>query len=41
MLDHIGIGAPGLREHYGPNYYGAFVHDLDGYNIEAVCWLDK
>jgi catechol 2,3-dioxygenase-like lactoylglutathione lyase family enzyme len=30
-------GAPGLREHYHPNYYGAFVIDLDGHNIEAVC----
>ena len=30
-------GAPGLREHYGPNYYAAFVLDPDGLNIEAVC----
>lgn len=30
-------GAPGLRPHYHPNYYGAFVFDPDGYNIEAVC----
>lgn len=30
-------GAPGLRPHYHPNYYGAFVHDPDGHNIEAVC----
>jgi catechol 2,3-dioxygenase-like lactoylglutathione lyase family enzyme len=30
-------GAPGLRENYHPNYYGAFVLDLDGNNIEAVC----
>ena len=30
-------GAPGLRPHYHPSYYGAFVHDLDGHNIEAVC----
>jgi len=30
-------GAPGLREHYHPNYYGAFVLDPDGNNIEAVC----
>lgn len=29
-------GAPGLRPQYHPNYYGAFVYDLDGYNIEAV-----
>ena len=30
-------GPPGLREHYHPNYYGAFVFDPDGNNIEAVC----
>ena len=30
-------GAPGLRPHYHANYYGAFVIDLDGNNIEAVC----
>ena len=30
-------GPPGVREHYHPNYYGAFVYDLDGHNIEAVC----
>ena len=30
-------GAPGLRPNYHPNYYGAFVFDPDGYNIEAVC----
>jgi catechol 2,3-dioxygenase-like lactoylglutathione lyase family enzyme len=30
-------GAPGLRAHYHPNYYGAFVLDPDGNNIEAVC----
>jgi catechol 2,3-dioxygenase-like lactoylglutathione lyase family enzyme len=29
-------GAPGLREIYHPNYYGAFVLDPDGNNIEAV-----
>ncbi len=32
-------GAPGLRPHYHGNYYGAFVLDPDGYNIEAVCHL--
>jgi catechol 2,3-dioxygenase-like lactoylglutathione lyase family enzyme len=32
----IDNGPPGLREHYHPTYYGAFVHDLDGNNIEAV-----
>lgn len=30
-------GSPGLRPHYHPNYYGAFVLDFDGHNIEAVC----
>ena len=30
-------GPPGLRPHYHPNYYGAFVLDPDGNNIEAVC----
>jgi catechol 2,3-dioxygenase-like lactoylglutathione lyase family enzyme len=32
-------GAPGLRADYHPNYYGAFVLDRDGHNIEAVCHL--
>jgi len=30
-------GGPGPREIYHPDYYGAFVHDPDGNNIEAVC----
>ncbi|HEX6239260.1 MAG TPA: VOC family protein [Polyangiales bacterium] len=30
-------GAPGPRPHYHANYYGAFVTDPDGHNIEAVC----
>ena len=30
-------GAPGLRPHYHPNYYGAFALDPDSNNIEAVC----
>jgi catechol 2,3-dioxygenase-like lactoylglutathione lyase family enzyme len=30
-------GEPGLREHYHPTYYGAFVRDPDGNNIEVVC----
>jgi len=34
-------GAPGIRAHYHPNYYGAFVLDPDGNNIEAVCHSDK
>jgi catechol 2,3-dioxygenase-like lactoylglutathione lyase family enzyme len=29
-------GKPGLRAHYHPSYYGAFVLDPDGHNIEAV-----
>jgi catechol 2,3-dioxygenase-like lactoylglutathione lyase family enzyme len=32
-------GVPGLRTHYHPNYYGAFVLDPDGHNIEAVCHI--
>jgi catechol 2,3-dioxygenase-like lactoylglutathione lyase family enzyme len=37
-LRHGGIddGRPGLRPHYGPDYYAAFVIDPDGYRIEAV-----
>ena len=34
-------GAPGLRPNYHANYYGAFVLDLDGYNIEAVCHKEE
>jgi catechol 2,3-dioxygenase-like lactoylglutathione lyase family enzyme len=30
-------GAPGVREIYHPHYYGAYVLDPDGNNIEAVC----
>jgi catechol 2,3-dioxygenase-like lactoylglutathione lyase family enzyme len=30
-------GAPGLRPQYHPSYYAAFVFDLDGHNVEAVC----
>jgi predicted lactoylglutathione lyase len=30
-------GEPGIREQLGPNYYAAYVLDLDGNNIEAVC----
>lgn len=30
-------GGPGVREIYHPGYYGAFVLDPDGHNIEAVC----
>jgi catechol 2,3-dioxygenase-like lactoylglutathione lyase family enzyme len=34
-------GAPGLRPHYHPTYYGAFVLDPEGNNIEAVCHLPE
>lgn len=30
-------GGPGIRPHYHPNYYAAFVFDPDGINVEAVC----
>ncbi|MCC5015709.1 MULTISPECIES: VOC family protein [Legionella] len=30
-------GSPGVREIYHPNYYAAYILDLDGHNIEAVC----
>jgi catechol 2,3-dioxygenase-like lactoylglutathione lyase family enzyme len=30
-------GGPGVRAHYHANYYGAFVLDPDGHNIEVVC----
>ncbi len=30
-------GGPGIRAHYHPNYYGAFVIGPDGHNVEAVC----
>ena len=32
-------GPPGLRPHYHPDYYAAFVLDPDGHNIEAVCHM--
>ena len=34
-------GAPGLREQYHAAYYGAFIIDLDGNNVEAVCHLPE
>ena len=34
-------GAPGLRPQYHPSYYGAFVLDLDGHNVEAVCHVPE
>ena len=30
-------GPPGTRPHYHEHYYGAFVRDPDGHNVEAVC----
>lgn len=33
-------GAPGVRPEYSENYYGAFVLDPDGHNVEAVCHED-
>jgi catechol 2,3-dioxygenase-like lactoylglutathione lyase family enzyme len=30
-------GAPGVRPHYHEHYYGGFVHDPDGHNVEACC----
>ncbi len=36
----IDNGSPGLRTEYHPNYYGAFVLDPDGNNIEAVCHFE-
>jgi catechol 2,3-dioxygenase-like lactoylglutathione lyase family enzyme len=34
-------GAPGLRPHYHPNYYGAYVRDPDGNKLQAVCHSSK
>lgn len=34
-------GPPGIREIYHPDYYGAFVIDPDGHNVEAVCHAKK
>jgi catechol 2,3-dioxygenase-like lactoylglutathione lyase family enzyme len=34
-------GAPGIRENYNANYYGAFVRDLDGNKIEAVTYTAR
>lgn len=33
-----GDGEPGERPHYGPQYYGCFVRDLDGHKIECTWW---
>lgn len=34
-------GAPGLRPQYHADYYGAFVIDFDGNNVEAVCHIPE
>ena len=34
-------GSPGLRPHYHPNYYGAYVRDPDGNKLQAVCHSSK
>ncbi len=34
-------GKPGLRPHYHPNYYGAYVRDPDGNKLQAVCYSPK
>jgi len=34
-------GAPGLRPHYHPNYYGAYVRDPEGNKLQAVCHSKK
>jgi catechol 2,3-dioxygenase-like lactoylglutathione lyase family enzyme len=34
-------GKPDLCPEYHPNYYGAFVFDPDGHNIEAVCHIPE
>lgn len=34
-------GKPGVRPEYHRNYYGAFVIDPDGHNIEAVCHQEE
>lgn len=38
-LGAIGNGKPGLRPEYGPGYYAAYISDLDGHLIEAVCHI--
>jgi catechol 2,3-dioxygenase-like lactoylglutathione lyase family enzyme len=37
VSDYADHGAPGVRAHYHPNYYAAFVIGPDGHNIEVVC----
>lgn len=42
-LSHGGTdaGKPGLRPHYGDTYYAAYVRDLDGNKLQAVCYADE
>ena len=39
-MEHGGYdeGAPGLRKHYAPDYYAAYVRDPDGNKLQAVCY---
>lgn len=39
LADGTDNGPPGPRPHYHADYYGAFVLDPDGHNIEAVCHI--
>lgn len=34
-------GEPGLRPHYGENYYAAYVRDPDGNKLQAVCYASE
>lgn len=34
-------GEPGLRPDHGSSYYAAYIYDLDGHNIEAVCYAKE
>ncbi|MEZ9524245.1 VOC family protein [Enterovibrio norvegicus] len=34
-------GKPGLRENYSANYYAAYVRDLDGNKLQAVCYAEQ
>ena len=34
-------GKPGLRKEYSENYFAAFVRDLDGHKVEAMCWVKQ
>ncbi len=38
MLGGSDEGLPGLRDHYGPDYYAAYVRDPDGNKLQAVCY---